>query len=662
MLRAMKEAMNRGGRTCRIDAVCVLFLSVLVYYLLSGYFAHVKSSTLEFELEVSKPTVAQVFFDTGSGYSEKESQRIPVSGQGTEHISVVLPATKIKSIQIDPMEIVGTFAIKAVAVKNAEQEILLMQNNWQSHIIGKKEVTITENKDFLAGESLGDSSVELLQVPEINKVTRSWKVAIGILSCLLAAAAYFGFTLRRGSLGWIECGVLLVLGSAFLVRLSYLNQSPLPSDYRLLPTVWLDESVYFKAARYIMENGWQNYLLDPISVRSAPGVSVYIYFLYSLFETIYPIRVISIVLNCLSLLLVYRIGCLQFDKKAALLAMTACAFFSEIVKYSPTILTEPLFFFLFLAGVYVLLLALPEKRAFSWKTVLAGLLLGLAAATRSILMLYPFALLAFYVVKESYAGYRSGKMEFNYSKKILVALVVFLLVITPICVKNQVYFDRFTIATGGGTALYLGSRTDTEGDEPPYRGKHYFIPAPGPERELYSAAGTRFLNNPAEIDYLSVAGDKILADIGVQNVKHHPLDYAYWNIKKIGRLLVGNNHAWFYPQQNLADYSRQNGLTPSLIKASNITVAVLVALFGFLGMLQMAFRQRNWFLIASIAYYVGISLPFLVIQRYGLLVYILLTLFAAHAVLELYRSRNFNSLAMMLIMAGLIDLYVCSGF
>ena len=134
------------------------------------------------------------------------------------------------------------------------------------------------------------------------------------------------------------------------------------------------------------------------------------------------------------------------------------------------------------------------------------------------------------------------------------------------------------------------------------------------------------------------------------------------NIKKIGRLLVGNNHAWFYPQQNLADYSRQNGLTPSLIKASNITVAVLVALFGLLGMLQMALRKRNWFLIASIAYYVGISLPFLVIQRYGLLVYILLTLFAAHAVLELYRSRNFNSLAMMLIMAGLIDLYVCSGF
>ena len=248
----------------------------------------------------------------------------------------------------------------------------------------------------------------------------------------------------------------------------------------------------------------------------------------------------------------------------------------------------------------------------------------------------------------------------EHSKKMLVIVAAFLLVVTPLCLKNQVFFERFTIATGGGAALYLGSRADTEGDEPPYRGKAYIMPAPGTER--FSEAATHFLATPAEQDHLSVTGDKLLTEIGIQNIKHHPLDYAYWNVKKIGRLLVGNNHAWFYPKQSLGDYFQQNGFTPSLLKASNLTLAVVVAVFGILGLLQMAFRRRNGFLIASIVYYAGISLPFLVIQRYGLPVYLLLTLFAAHAVLELYQTRKFNRLAMLLILAGFIDLYVCSGF
>lgn len=660
MFDYVRNLMNTGNRNYKIDILCIFFISALLYFLSINYCSYMKPAGLEFEITVSQPTVVQVFFNTGNGYNEKESKRISIAPHVTEHVTVPLPNSKVKSVRIDPMEIVGTFTIKSMVVKNTKEEFQLMKNDWNSNIIGKQAIKLEPNQDFLAGESLGDSAVEILQIPEMNKVGGKEKLVLGILSCLVVGGLYFSFTRRKGSFAWTKYKVAILLAIAFVVRLSYLNHSSLPSDYRLLTTVWMDENTYFTVARYILDNGFHKYLLDPISMRIAPGTPAYIYFLYSLFENIYYIRIISIGLNCVSLLFVYKIGCLQFDKKVAFLATILCVFFAELVKYSPTLLTEPPFFFLFIAGVYNLLIALKEDRIISFRMLLAGLLLGFAATTRSILLLYPVALLFFYATKEIYTSYRAGKIEMKNSKKIVCTLVVFLLVVGPICIKNYMLFGRFTMATGGGVALYLGSRADTEGDEPPYRGKAYIMPPTGDEN--FSEEGNRFLSKPSEMDHLSGVGDKILTNIGIQNIKNHPVDYMYWNMKKIGRLLVGSNLAWFYPKQSLMEYFYASGLKPTLILAGNITLAVMVALFGLLGMIKMAINRRNMLLSATIIYYIGISLPFLAIQRYGLPIYILLTLFASYTLLELYESQKFYKIGMMIAVVGIIDMYIFSGF
>ncbi|HBJ00737.1 MAG TPA: hypothetical protein DDY89_07440, partial [Lysinibacillus sp.] len=52
-------------------------------------------------------------------------------------------------------------------------------------------------------------------------------------------------------------------------------------------------------------------------------------------------------------------------------------------------------------------------------------------------------------------------------------IIAFMIFVGPFFLKNLIAFDRLTLNNGSGAVLYLGSRADTEGDEPPYRGKDY---------------------------------------------------------------------------------------------------------------------------------------------------------------------------------------------
>ncbi len=143
----------------------------------------------------------------------------------------------------------------------------------------------------------------------------------------------------------------------------------------------------------------------------------------------------------------------QCDKPARLAAwVVAC--YPMLIIFPLALATENLFFVLVLAGALALLqLARATRpRLVLFQAVLAGLLLGLAALTRSVIL--PFAGLAILWIWFS-LRLRSAAV---------LALVALVAVITPWIIRNSLVAHRLTgIETSMGYNLYVGYHPESSG-------------------------------------------------------------------------------------------------------------------------------------------------------------------------------------------------------
>ncbi|WP_268624024.1 ArnT family glycosyltransferase [Paenibacillus alvei] len=396
----------------------------------------------------------------------------------------------------------------------------------------------------------------------------------------------------------------LILFIGFITRFVYFLKTPFPLSSDKLLEHYPDENVYYMFAELINNKGLWTAFLDERSLWVAPLNSMYISILSGVTsQPILFIRLVNIFISVLFIFIIYKISKKLFNTKVGLLAALFVSVYFPIIEVSPTLLTEPLF--MLLLSLFALFI-LKERETHSTKyLVLSALFLALATLTRSVTLLAPgFIALAF--------------IQKGISKKIIlqrmtIFIVSFGLVISPVILKNFIVFNKFTISNGSGAALYLGTRPDTEGDEPPYRGKDY---------------ATMEITTP--FNHLQSEGDERLRQVAISNIKNNFFDYCYWNVKKVGRLLVGNEYYWFFPFNNALSYYHEFGLLQTVIKIFNMLLALIVSVFGGYYLFVCCIRkQYNNPVILLIMYIVIFSLPFLVIPRYGLPVVCLLSIFAA---------------------------------
>jgi hypothetical protein len=137
------------------------------------------------------------------------------------------------------------------------------------------------------------------------------------------------------------------------------------------------------------------------------------------------------------------------DEKAARLAAWVVACYPMLLVYPLGLGTENPFFVLLLASFLFLLLSLETPSTFNPSTqlrasfLLAGIFLALTALTRSVIL--PFAIAAFCL------------LLFMHRQKALLALVSFVLVLTPWIARNSLLHHKLTgIETSMGYNLYLG--------------------------------------------------------------------------------------------------------------------------------------------------------------------------------------------------------------
>ena len=117
--------------------------------------------------------MAQLFFDTGKGYSQKETGILPVTSNGLKQkLSFELPRTEIKSFRFDPINCGGTFSIYQTDIISNTGEIIKSFNSHSYKPANQISIIKTEKKDttYMVAEGNVDPQIILIPVPELNAV------------------------------------------------------------------------------------------------------------------------------------------------------------------------------------------------------------------------------------------------------------------------------------------------------------------------------------------------------------------------------------------------------------------------------------------------------------------------------------------------------------
>lgn len=175
--------------------------SVVSGYLLSPNF---HPGFLEIELRAPDLSMAQVFFDSGKGFSEVESYTFNVISSDTLNKYLIpLPDKRIIRFRIDPAKDKGTFAIGKILLSAGENRIHYFVGNNRDLISGLNQIELfsDNNEDILVGESLGDDPYLIFtELLPFNQLSTAEKIlhSISHIIVLITIIALTAWILSSG--------------------------------------------------------------------------------------------------------------------------------------------------------------------------------------------------------------------------------------------------------------------------------------------------------------------------------------------------------------------------------------------------------------------------------------------------------------------------------
>lgn len=251
------------------------------------------------------------------------------------------------------------------------------------------------------------------------------------------------------------------------------------------------------------------------------------------------------------------------EERMARFSAWIVACYPMLLVYPLGLGTENLFFVTLLCAFYFLLKSINQPSAFHF--ILAGTFLALTSLTRSVIL--PFAGLALlYLI-------------FLYRKKSLIAILSFVLVVTPWIIRNSLLHGKLIgIETSMGYNLYLGYH-------PLGNGSFVFGPS---------------------LDLLTIMDDSERDEIGTQKaielIKHQPERFIPLALNRLGFFFgLEKRVLMYFYSNNLLGYIPQ----PILILISFIllTPFILVCIFSVFGILSLKRNHQTLLLLLLFACY-----------------------------------------------------------
>lgn len=395
-----------------------------------------------------------------------------------------------------------------------------------------------------------------------------------------------------------------------IISLSFLIKVLLA--FFLLSEIRSDSYVYHSLAQSIV-NTFTYSFEGKLTGVIAPGYSIFLSGLYFIFgpEQFY-VKIIQSILEIFTCLLFYKVCLNYFDNKKSLIALAVFAFFPSNILFSQTILTEPLFGFL-----AILILFLVLKDNFLKYIFLIGLLWGYSILIRSSfapsILLIPLFLF-FYKRKEINIG---GVIKYS-----LLFFIGAFLVISPWLIRNKAVLNTFTIATQGGFTFWSGSNPDATGTW------YHKIEESNPLFNIEDEA----------------LRDKEFYKLGIDYALHNPHKFLITGVKKLGYLFSSERMIVLYftkgdgkESTSTQVYRSVNPLVTWLI---NIPYFIVMSL-GLWGLLMM--KRKMFFIWGMIFAWLFTFFMFVALARYH---YVLIPFFIIGSIYFIYNyKRNFRNLA-----------------
>lgn len=208
------------------------------------------------------------------------------------------------------------------------------------------------------------------------------------------------------------CGILelltalLLLGLAFVIRLRYIQTVPMDlyGDYK---TYYEVGELLYNDSLITHGTGYCDYISMFPHVIGYPQMLALLFrfFQPSIMAALY----LNLVLEMLTLVLVWRIARDMAGRMAGIFALAAFSFWPSTIIYSNFVASEFEFTFLLFLGMWLMLKSIQfdrtlEKKTFSelWLLAGAGLVFGIASLCRPMVLIYVVALLIFLRTAEAW--------------------------------------------------------------------------------------------------------------------------------------------------------------------------------------------------------------------------------------------------------------------
>lgn len=371
-----------------------------------------------------------------------------------------------------------------------------------------------------------------------------------------------------------------------------------------------DERAYDNIAlNFLKGKGFTEKLDVPIEKDRAicyvgQGYILFLAGLYKLFGHYYGVVwTFQALFHSLTCLLIFFI-CLNLFKqdisgKIGLLAMAIYGFWPDLVESTAMLLTEPLFLFFAVLGVYFAIKFFKNpnfKQAF-----FASLAIGLGASIRPTLIVFVFVFAILLFVKRV--------------KKWPIYLIIFIVIPTIIlCAfmyRNYLQHGRFVFATAGGYDLWVGNNIDANGEfEPTKEIRAYF--------EEY--------------------GFRDLDKKGISEVKKFVLEHPFHFLK----LQLIKASKYFSLIRPTGWWRHLNKIEKSLTLLFSGLFGAIGFVFGISG-IWLSFKEKNilYRLLAYLAIVGPIPIILIVVEtRYRYQIYPFLAIFAAYFIILLFQKNQ----------------------
>lgn len=336
---------------------------------------------------------------------------------------------------------------------------------------------------------------------------------------------------------------------------------------------------YHESAVSLLQSG-ELRVKGRLSATRPPLYPLFMYIIYYLSGAgnIFVVRLVQSVIGALTAVLTFKLTEKVFDRKTAVWAGLLFAIYPAGWGYCDLILSEALYTFFFIAGLYFFV---DVPRGTFQDAFFAGLLLGLATLTRTVLFLFPIPFALYYFI-----FYRK---RFSYLPKLAVFMATFWIVLIPWFARNERVFEKPIMTTKSGVDFYLYNHS-------PFMFILY----------NYSLEDSEFMGDIVPWKLSEMERDSLAREVGVRWVKENPLLFIFKGIRMQWNFFgVEREYIWSLIAGYWGRIPRWQIALVFLIFAP--TIYLLMPLFIWGVVYSWKKHQRIWNLLIITAYFLAVT-------------------------------------------------------